>query len=242
MRNWAVGPRPVDPDRCTELTCSACLIATRSTYHNDSRRQTRSRDSNRTTGWSRPALDRRGMLVADQDPNAWLMLCAGATRQFGGNLGYDDVPSQSYKWDSTVPNHARVKEGDIIFLWDKKQSLGISTIDTILTAEQLKTVRRCPACRSTNIKERILLSPTYRCQQQNCKLEFDTPIVYLKKVIAYETSHRRNWVPLLGALLGQELRSLCKSRNSQHSIRSIDIGKLRKSLHQIESDVFDSIL
>lgn len=53
---------------------------------------------------------------------AWLLFAAGDDRQHGGNDGYDDQPDSYYSWDSTVPNHAALQAGDVVVLWDGRES------------------------------------------------------------------------------------------------------------------------
>ena len=67
---------------------------------------------------------------------AWLLMAVGENRQHGGNDGCDDEPDTHYSWDRTVNNHAALKAGDAVALWDKKQLLGVSTIEEIETYRQ----------------------------------------------------------------------------------------------------------
>jgi hypothetical protein len=60
-------------------------------------------------------------------------MTVGDNRQHGGNAGYDDQADVYYTWDSTVPNHAQIKVGDPVALWDKDRLLGLSVIEEIET-------------------------------------------------------------------------------------------------------------
>jgi hypothetical protein len=51
---------------------------------------------------------------------SWLVIPAGENRTFAGNEGYGDDIESYYVWDSTVPNHRNVSEGDYIIVWDKE--------------------------------------------------------------------------------------------------------------------------
>jgi len=91
--------------------------------------------------------------------NSWLLLLKSEDRVFAGNLGYEDVAERFYSWDSRVPNHEKLQPGDKIVLWNGKYSLGVSSIESIETKEnQSKEIRRCPFCKTTDIRERKTLA------------------------------------------------------------------------------------
>jgi hypothetical protein len=163
----------------------------------------------RGTGWPGP-------------DTAWLVIAAGDDRQHGGNDGYDDEPSIYYSWDSTVANSRRLAAGDPIVLWDKRRLLGASVIEQIDTWPDRKLIRRCPACRRTGMKPRATKSPRYRCQ--TCKHEFDSPVEEIVEVTAYRSRHDAAWLDLFGVMSGAELRQLCGSPRTQHSLRSMSWG------------------
>jgi hypothetical protein len=143
----------------------------------------------------------------------------GDDRQHGGNDGYDDDPSAHYSWDSTVPNHYAVKEGDVIALWDKKQLLGASVIDTIEPGTGRKTLSSCAYCGRATIKPRKTRKPIYKCY--TCKREFDQPRTREVDVETYRTQHDVGWVDLSGTLSGGDLRALCVDPKSQLSLRPL---------------------
>src|SRR4051794_29005237 len=101
----------------------------------------------------------------------WLLLAVGDDRQHGGNEGYDDDPTSRYRWDSTVPNHAAIRAGDRIAIWDKRQLLGASVIEEIEEGTGSKTLLRCPHCGRATIKARKRLKPIFKCY--SCKGVFD---------------------------------------------------------------------
>ena len=50
---------------------------------------------------------------------AWSLIALPAgERQYGGNTGYTDDVEQTYRYDSSVPNHKRVRSGDLVFIRD----------------------------------------------------------------------------------------------------------------------------
>jgi predicted RNA-binding Zn-ribbon protein involved in translation (DUF1610 family) len=155
------------------------------------------------------------------DPvNAWLLLAVGDDRAFGSNDGYDDEPDSHYRWDSTVPNHARITEGDAVVLWDKKSSIGVSVVENIDISKGSKLVYSCPHCGKAHIKARKTKHPRYRCFA--CNRNFDDPAVETVQVTEYTSSHSGAWIPLEGLLSGSVLRSLCLSPRSQLSLRPLD--------------------
>lgn len=151
----------------------------------------------------------------------WLCLAAGDARSFGGHAGYDDDPSSRYVSDDRVPNTTSLRPGDVIVVWDKKTALGVSVIDRVDTGRALKTLYKCPRCGRTSIKRRSHKAPLYRCQT-SCGFEFDVPVAETVPVCTYSTFHEPGWIALDGQLRAQELRELCVSRQSQHSIREMD--------------------
>ncbi|WP_432165767.1 HNH endonuclease [Streptomyces sp. bgisy031] len=159
---------------------------------------------------------------------AWLVLAVGDARQYGGNDGYDDNPSEHYSWDSTVPNHSRLAVGDVIALWDKRELIGVSVIDGIDTGAADKTVYFCPVCEKADFKRRSRMTPACRCNQ--CGATFDTPGHKVKAVTTYRSRHGRAWIDGRGLLTGAELRALCDSPNSQLSMRPARWEKVRDAL------------
>lgn len=159
---------------------------------------------------------------------AWLVLAVGDDRQHGGNDGYDDNPAVHYSWDSTVPNHAQLNQGDQIAIWDKRSLLGVSVIESITRATDIKDRYTCPSCGLSTIKRRRTLLPPYKCY--TCKEEFSDPVATPAEVITYRTKHDVGWVDLGGTLSGPELRALCVVPGSQLSLRRLRWGDFRLAL------------
>ena len=167
---------------------------------------------------------RRG---ADRLPptNAWLLIALGADRQYAGNDGYDDSVDAYYSWDSTVQNHANVRVGDNVALWDGSLLLGVATIESISSEFGTKSRRRCPVCTKTGFKKS---GEGFYCP--NCKNHFLNPTAEEIEVTKYRASYASTWTDLSGALMGNELRSACVSPNSIHSMRPMDWGALSTML------------
>ncbi|MFD5885526.1 HNH endonuclease [Streptomyces sp. NPDC060334] len=161
--------------------------------------------------------------------NAWLVLALGENREHGGNDGYDDNPAEHYSWDSTVQNHTRLAVGDVIALWDRKELLGVSTIEAITTDTVEKVLYSCKGCGMAGaIKPRLRKKPKYRCGK--CDALFADPIKKKKTVTTYRSRHGADWIDGRGLLTGAELRALCDSPKSQLSMRSASWDKLRDAL------------
>ena len=153
------------------------------------------------------------------DVSAWLLMTVGENRQHGGNTGYDDQADVYYTWDSTVPNHANIKVGDPIALWDKDRLLGLSVIEEIETETRAKMLYRCPSCGKAGIKARRNRLPRYKCSK--CGQEFDLPLSQSAVVTEYRSRHDAAWTDLDNLLQGRDLRRLCESPKSQLSMRQL---------------------
>ncbi|MGJ9414128.1 HNH endonuclease [Aeromicrobium sp. CF4.19] len=165
-------------------------------------------------------------------PAAWLLMAVGENRQYGGNTGYDDQADVYYSWDSTVNNHANVRVGDSVAIWDKERLLGLSVIEAIEAESEVKALRRCAnaQCGRSNINERRTKAPRFRCQ--NCGFEFDEPATSFVEVTKYTSRHDAAWTPLENLLSGPELRQLCKSPKSQLSMRPLDWDAFSTAISQ----------
>jgi predicted RNA-binding Zn-ribbon protein involved in translation (DUF1610 family) len=151
--------------------------------------------------------------------SAWLLMTVGDDRQHGGNAGYDDQADVYYTWDSTVPNHAQVRTGDPIAIWDKDRLLGISVIEEIEEETKEKLLFKCPHCGKAGIKARQTLAPRFKCYK--CKTVFDTPDAQTATVTGYRSRHDAAWTSLENLLSGADLRQLCQSPKSQLSMRPL---------------------
>lgn len=167
-------------------------------------------------------------MPSHERPSAWLFMTVGENRQHGGNLGYDDQADVYYTWDSTVPNHAKIKVGDPIALWDKDRLLGLSLIEEIETDTKDKLLFKCPRCTKAGIKARRNKDPKFKCYK--CGHEFDHPITRTETVTEYRSRHDAAWTSLEGLLGGADLRQLCESPKSQLSLRPLRWEDFRQSL------------
>ena len=159
---------------------------------------------------------------------AWLLMTVGENRQHGGNSGYDDQADVYYTWDSTVPNHASIKVGDPVALWDKDRLLGISVIEEIETEAKEKLLFKCPSCAMAGIKARKNRVPKYKCYK--CGHEFDLPVTQTAIVTEYRSRHDAAWTSLENVLRGADLRQLCTSPKSQLSMRELSWDAFQSAL------------
>ena len=142
--------------------------------------------------------------------SAWLLMSVGENRQHGGNAGYDDQADVYYTWDSTVPNHARIKVGDPIAIWDKDRLLGLSVIEEIEQEAKEKLLFKCPHCGKAGIKQRATKSPRFKCYK--CRREFETPTTQTATVVEYRSRHDAAWTPLEDLLPGTSCASCARRR------------------------------
>ena len=150
---------------------------------------------------------------------AWLALLKQDYRRLGVDTRYDDDADSHYSWDNRVPNHKRVKVGDIIALWDERELLGVSVIEAIERGVGTKVIARCPTCRKTNVKSRTNLKPKYRCE--DCKNTFALPSRETVTVETFRSNHSQGWISLPGSLPAEVLRALCVTPKSQNSFREL---------------------
>ncbi|WP_251094519.1 HNH endonuclease [Streptomyces sp. Caat 7-52] len=159
---------------------------------------------------------------------AWFVLAMGADRTHGGNDGYDDDPARHYSWDSTVPQHANLAEGDVIALWDKKKLLGISVIERIDRGSEVKTTYFHPACNKASFKPLKTGDQRWWCAK--CRERFNEPGTRTKPVTTYRSHHSRAWQDLHGRLTGAQIRALCDQPRSQHAMRPARWEKIHAAL------------
>ncbi|WP_236578772.1 HNH endonuclease [Streptomyces tendae] len=150
---------------------------------------------------------------------AWLVLAKAGSKRI--SEGYDDSPATHYSWDSTVPNHATLKVGDVIALWDGVELLGLSVIEVIAVGQAEKETPYCLKCGKADVAERKKKLPRFVCWNQDCKHEADQAGWKTKQVTTYRSQHEAGWVDARGTLTAPELRALCVRQASQNSLREL---------------------
>ncbi|MFJ9583369.1 HNH endonuclease [Streptomyces acidicola] len=150
---------------------------------------------------------------------AWLMLAKDGSKRIGE--GYDDSPATHYSWDDTVPNHATVRVGDVIALWDATELLGLSVIESVTLGQATKKTPYCLKCGKADVAERKKKLPRFVCWNSDCKHESGQAGWKDKDVVTYRSRHEAGWIPARGTLMAPELRALCVKPKSQNSLREL---------------------
>jgi hypothetical protein len=170
----------------------------------------------------------------------WYFLSFRSNRQHAGNLGYNDDPERTYRYDSFVANHLKVAEGDLVAVVGRRGLFGFGRIDRILKHPGSKELRRCPisGCGTTAIKERSRLKPKYRCHNKHV---FEEPIVDTVECIQYEARlgnflRRENAVPL------DVLRRACPRYSDQLAIQQLDLIRLLPYTKEFQSDLMGLVV
>jgi hypothetical protein len=162
---------------------------------------------------------------------AWSFLVAEGERRFAGNEGYDDVIDSYYRYDTGVPNHLNVVEGDLVVLRTNKGSLGVAKIESIEVERDFPKKRlRCPYCNKMRFNERKNAKPRYMCRREDCLQSFEEAVESFELVTRFSAVYEGTWRPLTGALTAQQLDDLALTKSKQNAIRKLDIERLEKLL------------
>jgi ribosomal protein L37AE/L43A len=117
----------------------------------------------------------------------WLLLeKSDDTRISKGIDGYQDKTGEAYSYDSLVPNHKQLGSGDYVVLRKENDILGVGRVEGIKQDTDAKIHRRCPECRTTDIRNRITKTPTWKCGK--CAHEFERPKETIVEVQSFVAS------------------------------------------------------
>jgi len=173
-------------------------------------------------------------VIHGEDPRAWSFMTVEAVdRQYGGNLGYNDVFGEQYVWTHNIANGRQVREGDIAVLRDKRFIFGIGWIDEIQSRGDVKIRRRCPSCGSTGFKQRKSLKPTFKCSAQICKAEFNVPVEEKVQATYLTADYSRTWREFATAVPARALRSAYLKGPAQQAINALDPHQVRALFSQV---------
>jgi putative restriction endonuclease len=100
-------------------------------------------------------------------------------------------------------------------------------IEGVIQSEGFKTVRRCPECGTTGIKERKTKAPRWRC---NNKHEFFEPTETEEPVTKYEASFGDTYSGIERAIETQTIKSIALRPSDQLSMEELDLAKLEELL------------
>lgn len=158
---------------------------------------------------------------------AWSFLTIQGNRQYGGNTGYADDPEREYRYDSEVANHLQVSVGDIAIIRSRDKVIGVAEISAIEEGDGEKERLRCPQCYITNIKERKISQPAWRCRDGH---EFDEPDRTLVPVRTYQARYGDSFSQCGPGMSVAILEAAVLRPSDQMSIKEIDLAKLEAPL------------
>lgn len=112
--------------------------------------------------------------------------------RYYGNEGYDDDPKIYYRYDNFVANHKRVKTGDIVFITNRENVIGISIIHSITEREIKKKRFKCPegGCNAKKINHRKQKKPEWICANGH---DFPVPKELVVEAIEFKALYDNNF-------------------------------------------------
>jgi hypothetical protein len=169
------------------------------------------------------------MTDAGGSRSAWLVLAFGDDRQYAGNTGYDDELAETYRYDSNVANWKRVAAGDLLLLRDREQLIGVARVRRIESYPSMKSLHRCPVCRTTSIKQRRQREPRFRCNDGH---EFPQPVVDNVRCSKLEARFEGSFRRASSAISIEQLRRACPKYTDQLSIQRLKLPDLADDLRR----------
>jgi ribosomal protein L37AE/L43A len=165
----------------------------------------------------------------------WLLLeKSDETRISKGIDGYQDKTGESYHYDSLVPNHKNLRSGDLVVLRKENLILGVGKIGTIEEIDDVKIHRRCPDCKSTDIRERKNRSPKWKCGK--CAHEFSSPEKTNSEVRSY-TANIQGFTQLNSPPSVKDVKRcsiISEGASSQLSIIQLDRDRILNLLEGVD--------
>ncbi len=173
--------------------------------------------------------------------NCWLLLEKSDDTRISKSISsYNDKTGKEYNYDSLVPNHKNLHQGNLAILRKENQILGYGVIGVIHQQEGLKHHKRCPACKSTDVRERKNRVPKWKCGK--CGHEFSTPEETASTVVQYHASIesfvRFDNPPSVESVKGC---AFGEGVSSQLSILNLDPQRLRLLFSGTDLPLSDSI-
>lgn len=165
----------------------------------------------------------------------WLLLeKSDASRISKGIDGYRDRTGECYNFDSLVPNHTAIASGDFVVLRLDDLIVGVGRVGPISSRADVKQHRRCPECKSTDIRARLTLSPPFKCGK--CSFEFSVPTQTSAAVTAFQ-AEIVDFSRLANPPTVAEVKACALNGDgiaSQLSILGLDTLKLRTLLEGVQ--------
>lgn len=178
-------------------------------------------------------------------PQAWLLRSVPdeENRSAASGKVYDDALEFRYVYDSKVPNHKNVREGDFVLIRDNSILLGSAVIRKIESYEADKVMTYCPTCGSTRITFKS--DGLWRCdgkclRRDNLKPEqrlHKNPPQKTETVQRFIAYYGDTWTELIGAADKDSFKDLSVpgKYNTQNSIVALDTAKVLDWLESLNT-------
>ena len=178
-------------------------------------------------------------------PQAWLLRSVPdeENRSAASGKVYDDALEFRYVYDSKVPNHKNVREGDFVLIRDNSILLGSAVIRKIESYEADKVMTYCPNCGSTRITFKS--DGLWRCdgkclRRDNLKPEqrlHKNPPQKTETVQRFIAYYGDTWTELIGAADKDSFKDLSVpgKYNTQNSIVALDTVKVLDWLESLNT-------
>ncbi len=178
-------------------------------------------------------------------PQAWLLRSVPDEENRSAASGkiYDDALEFRYVYDSKVPNHKNVREGDFVLIRDNSILLGSAVIRKIESYEADKVMTYCPNCESTRITFKS--DGLWRCdgkclRRDNLKPEqrlHKNPPQKTETVQRFIAYYGDTWTELIGAADKDSFKDLSVpgKYNTQNSIVALDTAKVLDWLESLNT-------
>ncbi|AHJ74565.1 HNH endonuclease [Kosakonia sacchari] len=156
--------------------------------------------------------------------------------RYWGNDGYHDDSSVFYRYNDSVPNHKKVKQGDIVIIRDREKILGVSIIEKLETRSTNKIVYKCPhmECNAKKIRPRETIKPRWRCDKGH---EFDERRIVLEPATEFIANYGSFFKELKDvSLLNLETES--PRYNIQLSIQEVNLHWAKELIGNLPELVF----
>ena len=108
--------------------------------------------------------------------------------------------------------------GDALIIRSRATILGFAKVEGIDTELGTVQMRRCPQCGTSQFRERISMSPDYRCSNSH---EFDQPTSETVPCTWYTISYAQSFTPVIPPADAQLLVPAYLNAGAQQSIRAV---------------------
>lgn len=154
--------------------------------------------------------------------------------RYWGNDGYHDDSSVFYRYNNSVPNHKKVKVGDIVIIRNRDKILGISIIEKLESRSTTKTMFKCPyeGCDAKKIRPRKK-KPKWRCSNRH---EFDERKEVLKPATEF-IAHYGVYFKELQSISLDKLKKESLHFNIQFSIQELNLQWTKELLGTVASSI-----